>query len=538
MKAVGDRTAGDATAGADRFRRVLRAEWTKFRTVRGWVIAVFLAAVVMVLLSVAGASGSKFEICTNNHCVVGASRYAVGPGGEPVVDLYYLVHRTLDGNGSLTVRLTSLTGETLTAGNGTGVNVGAGGTTSSGFPPGTPGVQKWSKAGLIVEASTAQGAAYAAVMVTGGHGVRLQYDYTGDIAGTSATVSAASPRWLRLTRTGRTLTGYESPDGRHWTEVGAVQLSLPETVKAGLFVTSPQYTTNTQHVGGENGSTYATLATATFDHLGTSGPFAPGDWTGTDVQAPPGPFSSPYPAAGGGLRRHGSQFVVIGSGDIAPATGLIDVTETSLVGSFLGLIVLIVLAALFITSEYRRGLILTTLTASPRRGRVLAAKSVVIGGVTFVAGLVAGLVTTPLFNHFWSENGNVLYNVSPLTHVRVIVGTAAMLAVISVLVLAVATILRRGAGAVAGGIVFVVFPFILSRASVLPVAVADWMLRLTPAAAFAIQQSLPRYSQVTGYYTPGQGYFPLSPWEGFAVLCAYTAVAVAIATHLLRVRDA
>ena len=51
---------------------------------------------------------------------------------------------------------------------------------------------------------------------------------------------------------------------------------------------------------------------------------------------------------------------------------------------------------MFITAEYRRGMIRTTLAASPRRGRVLAAKAIVIGAVTFVAGLVAAAVTIPL----------------------------------------------------------------------------------------------------------------------------------------------
>ena len=51
---------------------------------------------------------------------------------------------------------------------------------------------------------------------------------------------------------------------------------------------------------------------------------------------------------------------------------------------------------MFITAEYRRGLIRTTLAASPRRGRVLAAKAVVLGAVTFVAGLVAAAVAVPL----------------------------------------------------------------------------------------------------------------------------------------------
>ena len=78
------------------------------------------------------------------------------------------------------------------------------------------------------------------MMVTGGHGVRMQYDYTHDTPGLPGAVSAASPRWLRLTRSGDTLTGYDSADGTHWTRVGTVTLAgLPATVQAGLFVTSP-----------------------------------------------------------------------------------------------------------------------------------------------------------------------------------------------------------------------------------------------------------------------------------------------------------
>ena len=48
---------------------------------------------------------------------------------------------------------------------------------------------------------------------------------------------------------------------------------------------------------------------------------------------------------------------------------------------------------MFMTGEYRRGLIRVSLTAAPRRGRLLAAKAVVIGAVGFVAGLVAATLT-------------------------------------------------------------------------------------------------------------------------------------------------
>jgi hypothetical protein len=41
--------------------------------------------------------------------------------------------------------------------------------------------------------------------------------------------------------------------------------------------------------------------------------------------------------------------------------------------------------------------------------------------------------------------------------------------------------------------------------------VAQWLLRLTPAAGFAIQQSIPEYPQVLDLYAPSAGYYPLAP---------------------------
>ena len=94
------------------------------------------------------------------------------------------------------------------------------------------------------------------MVVTAGHGVRMQYDYTGDIAGPAGAVSAASPRWLRLTRAGDTLTGYESADGAVWHVVGAVHLAgLRATVQAGMLAASPVSSSATSgSVGGQSGS--------------------------------------------------------------------------------------------------------------------------------------------------------------------------------------------------------------------------------------------------------------------------------------------
>ncbi len=237
----------------------------------------------------------------------------------------------------------------------------------------------WAKAGIIIKQSLRQGSAYAAVMATGAHGVRMQYNYTHDSPGLPGDVSAAAPRWLRLTRSGRTLTGYDSAQRHRWTKIGTARLAgLHATVQVGLFATSP--------VSFQRGSSGATtLATAVFDHV-SGGNHA---WRGRSIGA-----SSMYPfLAPAAITSSGSTFTVSGSGDIAPGRRRRhlggDTLQNILVGVLAGLIALIVVATLYITAEYRRGLIRVTLAASPRRGRVLAAKAIVIGAVTFVTGLAA-----------------------------------------------------------------------------------------------------------------------------------------------------
>jgi hypothetical protein len=83
-----------------------------------------------------------------------------------------------------------------------------------------------------------------------------------------------------------------------------------------------------------------------------------------------------------------------------------------------------------------------------------------------------------------------------------------------------------------------VVPHVLATTSVLPDAAARWLLSVTPAAGFAIQQSIPEYAHVLGHYAPLAGFYPLAPWAGFAVLCGYAALALGLAVVQLRRRDA
>jgi ABC-type transport system involved in multi-copper enzyme maturation permease subunit len=519
---------GPDKAEPQSFGQLLWVEWAKFRTSRGRMIGMAVAALVIVSLGLLFAAGHRTFKGPNGQIPPRPS-LPLGPDGEAVIDKFYFMHQPLTGDGSITARVTSLTGIIT-------------------YPPPNhdeivSGVVPWAKAGVLIKESTKQGSTYAAVMLTGSHGVRMQYNFIEDIAGRPGEVSEQFPRWLRLTRLGDTLTGYESSDGTQWTEIGTAHLTgLPTTVEAGLFVTSPSNLTLSE------GAARLTQATGVFDHVRLEGN-ASGKWSGDNI----GRLNDRMTDLErfhrrDGVVESGGTFTVSGSGDIAPGGFTQGQTiERTLFGTFLGAIVVIVVAVTFFTADYQPTLNRTAPAHPPAPWRVLAAKAIVIGAVTFVAGLAAALVVVLLGVQILRNNGLDLLPVTLLTKLRVIVGTAALLALFAILALALGALFRRRFAAVAAAIVVIVVPYVAAIALVLPgsesqweprLAASQWLLRLTPAAGFAIQQSIPEYAHVIGPYTVVFGYYPLAPWAGFAVLCGYTALALGVAGFLLRQRHA
>ncbi|GAA3239961.1 ABC transporter permease subunit [Dactylosporangium siamense] len=474
---------------------LLRSEWTKFRSVPGWWRGVAVAALMIALFPAVGLGGAPPDQ---------TSQVPTGPAGTPVNTAYYLVHRALSGDGSITVAVTTLTSER-----------------------GSP----WAKAGLIISAGPELGARYAAIMMTGAHGVRMQHDYLSDRAGPAG----GGVRWLRLTREGEVITGEASTDGSTWSVLDTVRLpGLAGTVRAGLFVACPPRV--------EGLGTAADVATAAFDPPRLTGDWSPADWTGEQVGAHTAGFAGYAPGTSGGHTPAGDGFTVTGAGDIGPATRA-DVPIGAaagdlLIGTFPALVVLVVIGTLMITSEFRTGLIRGTLSASPRRGRVLAAKATVLAAVTFAATLAAAVLAVPVWLRLVRGLGVYVFPVPSGVLLRAEVGTAAVLAVTAVFALGVGTIVRRGATAVTIVVAVTVLPYLLALTPFTPAPLALWLTRVTPAAAFAVQQTVTPYAHVDGVYTPALGYYPLAPWAGLAVLCGYAALTLAVAAVLFRRRDA
>jgi fibronectin type 3 domain-containing protein len=130
----------------------------------------------------------------------------------------------------------------------------------------------WTKVGVMIRASLAANAANAFMGVSLGSGAIWQYRVS-TAGGTSySTSTGTAPYWVKLVWNGSagTCTGYSSPDGVNWTQVGTQSISIGATGYVGLAVTSPY-------------NNY--LTTATFDYVTTTGwpllPGAPGSLTAT-----------------------------------------------------------------------------------------------------------------------------------------------------------------------------------------------------------------------------------------------------------------
>src|SRR5262249_53310652 len=161
-----------------------------------WVITLIGAAVLTIGLSylAASASGNKWDPRAQ-------AMFASGPNGDPVSDTFYFVHQPVTGDTTLTVRVASVRPEQDQR------EADMGDDRMPKLEDSSPFAQP--AAGIMIKDGTRRGSSYASVMLTQAQGVHMQWDFDADCKGSAST----GPRWLRLVRSGNTITGYESADG-------------------------------------------------------------------------------------------------------------------------------------------------------------------------------------------------------------------------------------------------------------------------------------------------------------------------------------
>ncbi|MFI6350720.1 ABC transporter permease [Streptomyces sp. NPDC050560] len=210
------------------------------------------------------------------------------------------------------------------------------------------------------------------------------------------------------------------------------------------------------------------------------GPFpAPGGHADAWQAAPGGSYTSPIPIRrthlGNALTSEWTKIrtvrstmwtlgvfliLVIGVGLILTAQtkdndyGNVPYTLPAFFGLMLGQICLITLGVLVITSEYGTGMIRTTLTASPQRHRVLAAKFLVFFAVAFVVSFVSILLVGLAASSMHSGASSVGMGPSLLKG-------SLYVSLLGVLGLAVGAMLRHSAGAVTTMMGVVLLPAIV-----------------------------------------------------------------------------
>ncbi len=231
------------------------------------------------------------------------------------------------------------------------------------------------------------------------------------------------------------------------------------------------------------------------------------------------------------IKAHAGDFQGIGQAKTNALLASIhaQAASVSLFGLLIGQLVIIVLGALTITSEYSTGMVRTSLASMPRRGTFFAAKGVVFGAVALVVGEVTSFLAFFAGQAILSSQ-HVSTTLSAPDVLRTVIGGGLFLAVCGLLSFGIGAILRHAAGAIATGIGLMFVVWILSN--FLPSPPSGWFGQAD------IDKWIPFNAGSSIWQNQMNGVNPFSPWVGFGVFCAYAAAAIIVGLVLFQRRDA
>lgn len=247
----------------------------------------------------------------------------------------------------------------------------------------------------------------------------------------------------------------------------------------------------------------------------------------------------------------------LSTGTVSPSEIIDDPTRRSLIGIFLGQLIFGVLGVLVMSAEYGTGTIRATLSAVPRRPVVLGAKIVVFGAVALIVSEVFAFTAFAMGQAILSgknavgQSAGVIQRANQLgvkiPHniqaaisssgsaslgqpgvLRAVVGAGLYLAVLGLLALGLATIIRHTAGAISAFVgIVLVLPLIVQA---LPTSISNAVARYLPANIGIVMFST---NGMPDHIGPA-----FSPWAGFALLVLYTVVILGVGCWVLVHRDA
>jgi ABC-2 type transport system permease protein len=204
----------------------------------------------------------------------------------------------------------------------------------------------------------------------------------------------------------------------------------------------------------------------------------------------------------------------------APDGAPVNIALTQL-GSEFGLAVILVMAALAVTTEYRFNTIKTTFQAIPGRTSALLAKTVVVAVTAGVVGLIAAFGSLGMGMLIQPDIDLALHNAADW---RAVAGAGLVFAIGTVIAMAVGILVRQTAGAVA----------LLLAYSLM----VEELIVLIPGVGADIQRWMP-FKLGERFLTGGPAADGMpGPWGSLAVFGGYAVVLFAVALVAAKKRDA
>jgi ABC-2 type transport system permease protein len=228
-------------------------------------------------------------------------------------------------------------------------------------------------------------------------------------------------------------------------------------------------------------------------------------------------------AAGAALVLLGVLFSALAPTDMGPGGTATDSVSFAFGGISLSQLIIGVLAALFVGSEYASGLIRTTFGAVARRTRVLRAKAIVFGCAAWLA------MTFGAFGAFFAGSavysGNLpSYAIGDPGVLRAVLSAGFYGACVALIGIAVGFLVRSTAAAI--GLLLGLLMLAPLLTELLPGTAGDTLTQVLPSNAGKAIMSLTSPDNL------------LSPGLGFAVLAAWVVGLLVAAAVTLRRRDA
>ena len=203
-----------------------------------------------------------------------------------------------------------------------------------------------------------------------------------------------------------------------------------------------------------------------------------------------------------------------------------DPILNSLAGSTFGAILFVVLGVNLVATEYASGMIRQTMTVTPRRGRVLLAKVIVVSAMVMVAGIIVNVATFLAGQAVFAAYDVPTASLSDGDALRsVLLGTAVTSPLLPILGICMAFLFRSAAIAITVVLAIVFMPSFFGP--LIPRRWQEDVLAFLPGNA--------SNSITTGNLTDGPMY--LNPWLAAVVLAAWIVVSIVGTYIVLNRRD-